>query len=300
MTSRFAYVWLLFGGNLYVPGALVSAYSCKQVNNIYPRVCMVTHDVDKKLLGLDLFHEIIEVDHLQYKTKKLNTKQQQQIYKKWIHKSYTKWNCLKLTQYSKILFLDADTIFLKNTDHLFDREAPAGTFTSPWSSRYVENGFNLIYPEEDNSVITPEMVKQSLNLLTNSADFPKENLKENQETKTECSIVVIAGSILLEPNLEDFENLQIFLFQNQPFGIEGCNSGPDEQAITYYYSIIKQKDWRHIHQNYNSIPWKEYGVTDPHIIHYFHTKPWLENQDKWSDFKIFYDLQKKMKEEQKS
>lgn len=37
-----------------------------------------------------------------------------------------------LTDYEKVLFVDADKIVLSNCDSLFDLRAPAGTFSSPW------------------------------------------------------------------------------------------------------------------------------------------------------------------------
>ena len=36
--------------------------------------------------------------------------------------TFTKINCWKLTQFSKAVFLDADTLVLKNSDELFERE----------------------------------------------------------------------------------------------------------------------------------------------------------------------------------
>merc|ERR1712083_1002771 len=44
----------------------------------------------------------------------------------------TKINCWKLTQFSKAVFLDADTLVLKNSDELFDREEFSAAPDAGW------------------------------------------------------------------------------------------------------------------------------------------------------------------------
>ena len=62
-------------------------------------------------------------------------KKRQQLYSQTFTSTiFTKWNCLTLAEYDKIVCVDADVAFQTNADDLFDLPAPAGTFDNPWHS----------------------------------------------------------------------------------------------------------------------------------------------------------------------
>ncbi|CAG2068030.1 unnamed protein product, partial [Timema podura] len=46
--------------------------------------------------------------------------------------TFTKLHCWRLTQYSKCVFLDADTLVLQNCDELFDREELSAAPDAGW------------------------------------------------------------------------------------------------------------------------------------------------------------------------
>ncbi len=268
MTTSFAYVWCIFGGDNYIKGAIPSAYSVKLTETKNDLVCMVTKDVtnEGKSLLLKIFNHVIEVPYLIYKTKLLKTKKQQEMYKSWSDKGYTKFNCLSLTQYKKILLMDADTIVLQNLDHLFDLQTPAATFSSPWC--YLKNGIPLKYTQKHGDKIIPSEVKDGLN---------------------NGGIVAIATTMLLEPSF--YEEYKKTLEDLQPIGFN-CHSMVDEQTISYFFSIIKNQNWTYIHQKYNTFINKYEWLKGekPVVLHYFNIKTWITKRSKWNDMEPYYQI----------
>lgn len=269
----FAYVWLIFGGNFYIPGVLPSAYSVKKTETKHDLVLMyidgeLTHQ-ELDLLST-IFTKLVKVPYLQYKSKRMKTAKQQEMYGDWIDKSYTKANCLNLTEYKKVLFMDADTIVLKNMDHLFDMTAPAGTFSSPWGDRYRGYIPLGMYPKDHDKNVSLHMIDKAV---------------------TSGGVVAIGTTMLLEPNRKDFDDYTAYVYSNQPFGFPKCNSGFDEQSITYFFSKIKGVMWKHIHQQYNFIPWKHNWLSGetPYVYHFFNKeKPWLLDPVEYTDLKVYY------------
>src|SRR4051812_7271047 len=51
-------------------------------------------------------------------------------YEKWMQVAFTKFHAIRLVQFDRVLFLDADMIVRRNSDHLFKLNAPAGIFSS--------------------------------------------------------------------------------------------------------------------------------------------------------------------------
>jgi len=269
--TRFAYVWCIFGGNSYIAGVLPSAFSVKKTGTPHDLVCMYTNDVTDLDTLSNIFTKIVEVPLIRYRSKNMKTTKQREIYGDWIDKSYTKMNCLSLIEYTKILVMDADTITIKNIDHLFEFPAPAGTFSSPWGDRY--KGFIPLgmYPDDHGKKVTSSMIDNAL---------------------SSGGVVAIGTTMLLEPNKKDFDNYKYYVSGNQPYGFPRCNSGFDEQSISYFFSKIKGVEWTHIHQQYNFIPWKHNWLSQnktPYLFHFFNKeKPWMLDPSEWIDLKVYY------------
>lgn len=286
----YAWVWCIFKDKKYLSGLFPSVYSLKTK---YEKVLLYTSDIildekgeeDKQLLDtLSLFFDkLIKVEYIEVESKNLKTKKQNDKYKSWIDKSYTKWNLLTLTEYKKVMFVDCDVIFLKDVDNLFDLPTPSGTFSSPWGNRYLEGGFGIdinMYPTNHGDTI-------SHNLITKT-------IKNNKN-----SVAVIGTMVLLEPNQKHFEMYMEYLQKNKPYGFRWCNSGFDEQSITMFYSEILKKDWYFIHQRYNYIPWKKNWLNSedvPYVYHYFNIeKPWEMDEELYEDLKPFYNACREIK-----
>ena len=132
-----AYVSLLFGSDKYLPGVKTLFSSLQRTNTPHALVCMVTHDVPLSALteleGMGV--TVVCVPYVEVECQPMRTKKQAQRYSQWIHLSLTKWRCLQLTQWSKVLFMDADLVVLKNIDSLFELPAPAGVWKYGYKDR---------------------------------------------------------------------------------------------------------------------------------------------------------------------
>ncbi|XP_057186601.1 glycogenin-2 isoform X2 [Triplophysa rosa] len=104
----------------YCMGSLVVGKSLRRHGTSRKLVVMVSHNVpkDARLSLEDVFDEIIMVDVLDSRDK---------AHLSWLGRpelgvTFTKLHCWTLTQYSKCVFLDADTLVLCNVDELFEYE----------------------------------------------------------------------------------------------------------------------------------------------------------------------------------
>jgi glycosyltransferase involved in cell wall biosynthesis len=277
-----AYVFLVMKGDNYITGAMVAAHSIHMTNfnrqNI-DLVCMVTPDVSD--IGVNylnrVFDHVIKVEYLSFNSKNMKTKKQDILYNEWINDSYTKWNCLKFTNYNKVLFIDADKVILRNIDSLFELQAPAGTFSSPWAKPFAIKGmYNPYNNIKHGNIVSYKKIQEGLN---------------------KNSFVMVGTCILLKPNLNDFNQYIERVKRLQPFGYKTCFSMMDEQSLADYY-VSKKINWTMIHQRYNMIPWhkKWLGSNNvPYIFHYFNKKPWnVEPNLMYHDNQIWWNLYQHM------
>jgi hypothetical protein len=214
------------------------------------------------------------------------------MYDSWVQDSFTKWNCLTLYDYDKILFVDADKIVLDNMDKLFKLKAPAGTFSSPWAEPYVSRKESLRkgYGGKLNRHGTYGLVNPYKDCRHGAVIAPA---KINQGFKDNC-FVVIGTVVLLKPSRRMFQFYTSMCrgrARNGGFGWRTCNSMMDEQSLTrcYFESEIA---WRYIHQQYNCVPWKQPWMQGraPYVFHYFNTKPWNEKRDGWPDYEAWWEM----------
>ncbi|KAK2574837.1 hypothetical protein KPH14_013065, partial [Odynerus spinipes] len=113
-------------------------------------VCLVTPDIDRESRRrLELYYnKIVTVEYIELRCPPLISNNRDNVYGSWMDVAFTKLQCLKLfREYSKIIYLDCDSIVLQNIDHLFDtlsltnksaKDAANGqfyaSFESCWSS----------------------------------------------------------------------------------------------------------------------------------------------------------------------
>lgn len=116
-----AFVTLLTSDS-YIQGAIALAHSLRLTKTRYSLVCMATTDVSNTLLSElykpnVLFDEIIQVDTLNsHDNENLGL-----LGRPELGITFTKINVWNLIQYQYVVFLDADTVVLKNIDGLFDQ-----------------------------------------------------------------------------------------------------------------------------------------------------------------------------------
>lgn len=275
-TGAKAYVMLMFGGDSYLPGVLTLAYSIKKSESKYDVVCMVTEDVSAEAINTMERHNIIvvRVPYLEFKSKPMMSAKQQAAYSSWISKSYTKWNCLSLTQYEKILFLDADMLVQRNIDHMFEKyRAPAARFT------------NEIYKTKYNWKATVKSAEIK-NALSNR--LPVGN----------------ASVMMLAPNAQHYDNIKTMIKSMEPFGLNSM-SGMDEQAIAYFMSVYNKGPhytWDNIEAKYEC-SWRANtpnAADEAYILNFTGTvKPWDRDiSAEFVDTKKWYAMNKEMNDNQ--
>lgn len=225
MFTKYAYVYVIFGGDRYVPGVYLSAYSLKKLNTKYDIVCMVTDDVSNEAIQhlKPVVDRIIKINYLNFRAT-MKTVGMRKRYPN-INKYFTKWNCMKLSEYEKIVYLDAATLVVKPIDHLFKNNKPAGIFLS----------------KEKDKIITTKEIEKRFNNKTYPYKFP-----------------FVGGMIiLLKPSKKLFKNYvnmmkdnsDMFMKMYKKFG-----SGPEELSLTYfmsYYDKGPKYEWKSLNRCYS-------------------------------------------------
>ena len=284
-SDRRAYVTLVMMGDRYSIGACVLAYSLLKHSPDHDRVCMVTPDVseDAKDNLRGVFDRVVEVDYIRDNyVGRLRNRKIEGIYGKWKNVSLTKWRILELTQYSKVIFMDADTIAVGNIGDLFELPTPAATFSLSQAHPYTKKGLSNPYASlRHGEVVSKKMIEKGLSLF-----------------------VCIGTTVVLTPSVDDFQKYVSSLKVFRREGYSKCINGPDEQSICRFYNEIKKERFTHIDQSYNMIPWKEstWGCgKQSYVLHYpSKVKPWEMLEGEWEDLKSWFDMKREMEDYLKS
>lgn len=110
-----AYVTLLAHGDGYRPGVEALGHSLDQTGTRAPRVAMVTPDVStqtRQALG-SAGWRVREIDPI-------DNPRSDELFSRHRH-VYSKLRLWELTEFEQVVFLDADTVVLRNIDELFER-----------------------------------------------------------------------------------------------------------------------------------------------------------------------------------
>lgn len=290
--SAFAWITLVMLGDRYVPGALVLGQSLQRVKTKYTTAVMVTKDVsaDAKKALKTTFDRVIDVEYIMCDTAYPKTQRQKEIYT-WQDKSMTKWNCLLFTEWKKIIFLDADMRFLHNADDLFDLQAPAGCFSSAWAIPY--GGKDADPSRAKDGISNPYLAYyRQISKNKNASDVPHGlSIPAGvlREAFKQPTFTVLGAVVLLEPGKELFNAVCDVVAAELPYGQSHriLANGAEEAAIVQA-TANKGVSWRHIHQRYESIPYKPWwveGVAEVDIVahHYLGAHPWALEREAWPD-----------------
>lgn len=289
--ARNAWVTLVMLGDAYTPGALALASSLKRTGTKHAIVCMVTEDVSKDARSAmaQVFDEVVEIPYITKATTYPRSEKQKKIYT-WVDKSLTKWACLKLTKYKRVIFLDADIIALtqetnKNMDDLFDLRAPAGCFSSPWAYPYTEkkgimNPYLDFYRRTHKGAMDiPHGVQLPAKLLHDALFKP--------------TFTLLGAVVLLETDEKSFDGLMALVNKTEVYGEKHkiVANTAEEAAIVDYFAG-KGIPWTHIHQKYEAVPrkpsWTK-DITDIRAHHFLGAHPWAMARDAWPDLKSWWD-----------
>jgi len=145
-SGKYAIMTLIFGGDAYLPGVLLLGSSIRRVRS--PDIknvelcCMVTKDVSSTARALisKIYDKVIDVDYIEIDPSLIrhSNPKMKAVYAK----TFTKLRIFELTQYDKILFLDADMLVLKpDIFGLFNLGTPACIYMGHLSSDLRERYF---------------------------------------------------------------------------------------------------------------------------------------------------------------
>ena len=305
IAARSAWVTLVMRGDAYVPGALALAASLRGSGTAAATVCMVTPDVSagaRALLGR-AFDRVAAVEKLSYPTRPMPTAKQREIYGGWISDACTKWRCLALTEYARVIVLDADTVLLGDCDHLFELPAPAGIFSSPWAAQYAKRppGLPDVYVAAGRGAGKKAHAHSRTPVdLPHGAPVPDAAVARGLRE----SFTAFGTTMLLAPApglLDAFvAYCNAVVAASGQIGTAGCFNGADEQMIVGFFLRVGAAGaagaappvWHHISQRFGDIPWHANwqagaaGVwpADSRILHYHgQRKAWEMRPSEWPD-----------------
>ncbi|AIE47818.1 p13 [Peridroma alphabaculovirus] len=272
----YAYVTLVMLGDKFVAGAKVLATSLRAAGTKHDLVCMVTPDVSAAARAAlsEVFTYVVVVDYMYYECPPMLTKRQNEMYGGWINYAFTKWQCLQLVQYNKILYLDADHLVVKNIDHVFCLQPPALCFTDDNYGYYD----SLTYGQ----VISPDAV----------AGYMRYN-----------KILCKGGTVLFAPDLKLYGTvLRLMNASNKCLHKCYYHNGFDEQVLLQAFIQLRMP----VTQLSILYAWNAgsyYRLRkgyEPYVINYYgDVKPWHFDSNRPVDYmdvfiwKYFYEMKNK-------
>lgn len=145
--SKTGQAWVtLVTNDSYALGALVLAQSLRRSSTIHQLAVLVTPGVTNAMIevlsqNFDLVKVVDVLDSQDATNLALLARPELGI-------TFTKLHCWNLTQYSKCVFLDADTLVVKNCDELFEREELSAAPDAGWPDCF-NSGVFVYTPSEE-------------------------------------------------------------------------------------------------------------------------------------------------------
>jgi hypothetical protein len=246
---NFAIVMLCMLKDHYVVGACINAFVNRvllRVNNIdnIELVIMCDDYIYKRHNGMlkKYFDKIVRINLSYYNMMDTDTRKSENWFKKygWVIYSLSKWQCLKLTEYKKVLLLDIDILPVTHKFYdLFNFDTPAFRLKQS----------NKKYTEE--TCINNDRMYDLIN-DANSYDEYIENAKLSYYS-------INGGIVLLRPDMDEYKNYIKFVGEIDKNGISQMkNFCIDETTLFYYFSKYKKdKEFYRICMDFMDVPWED-------------------------------------------
>lgn len=293
-TDKNAIIMLCMLKDHYVLGACIAAYThkylLKKTHIDCDLVIMCDDFVYNKhhLLLQQYFDKVLKIDliHFDISKKYVTSKEWANKYS-WIGYSINKWQCLKLVEYKKILFIDID--ILPITNEFYD----VFTYNTP-AFHYITYD-NIIKFYDDKRFVGNEVVND---ILKNTTSF--ENYVFAKKINT-----LDGGIVLLEPSMQTYEKYMDFVNKEYSDGMYSAGkTSPDEMTLFYFYNkIMPEKRFYRICDNNVVIPWdfpKKYIDTATGYNFLSYIKPWLKPSFlTWPEETLWRELYNKMEKNPK-
>jgi len=249
----------------------------KKLKTKYPMWCMVGPgiSIECEQWLAKWYDKIVKVPFIEHEVIDMKSKKQREIYGSWISKSFTKCHIFNPDTFpvEKLIFLDADSLPVENIDDLFEIQAPALTYSSPWVAPYAAKKAimsNNPYGEmKHGSIVAPSKIRNGFS-----------------------SILGIANMMLISPSVEQWNVFNKHLNSQPKYGYAGCISGFDEQIVSETLLSVGAPI-RHIHQQYNWIVGKDKWLRKgqkPKLFQWYNEKPWTQKRGEWPDLIAWYAI----------
>lgn len=288
-TMSNAIVMLCMLKDHYVLGACIAAYThkylLKKANIACDLVIMCDEFVFDKhhLLLKQYFDKVLKIDLMHFDiSKKYATSESWNNKYSWIGYSINKWQCLKLIEYKKILFLDIDILPIKKEFYdVFSYNTPAFHYMTYYNRPKFYS---------DTTFVSNEVVTDILKDYTSFADYV---FSKNVHT-------LEGGILLLEPCIETYQKYIEFVNKEYTDGMySGGNTSADETTLFYFYNkIMPEKRFYRISDNNVVIPWdfpKKYIDTATGYNFLSYIKPWLKPSFlSWPEETLWREIYNKM------
>jgi len=129
----------------YALGALVLCHSLKEAGSAHSIVCLITDGVSQEMISrlettFDLVVSVAQIDSNDREMLELLRRPELGV-------TLTKLHVWRLTQFNKVVFLDADTLVLQNIDDLFDRPELSAAPDIGWPDCF-NSGLFVCVPSE--------------------------------------------------------------------------------------------------------------------------------------------------------
>lgn len=285
---KYAIVMLCMLKDHYVLGACISAYAHRKLKPDNCDLVIMCDDIiynEHHELLKKFFDRVIKID--------LDTFDLSEKYKfsgvwikkyGWINHSTSKWKCLLLTEYSKILFMDIDILPVNKLFYtIFKQHTPSFLICVP--HLLITQSHTKVQGSIENC-IDDQKISNPINRIDTYDEYI--NQKEIESLN--------GGLVLLKPNKKTYKKYKKFITEIYKDGIYSHKlTGPDETSLYYYYTKIrKNKKYHNICRSYISVPWDDpVYITQKAYSYNFlsYVKPWLKPLFlSWGEETIWRDL----------
>ncbi len=294
--NKYAYVTFIIRNDSFLPGALVLAYGLRAQNTPHDLIAIVSDNLsDNSVNALKVLYDHVIVLEEIYVA---HTNRQERQDRPFL---FSRFHALRLGKdgdlgfdYDKILICDADVLPMRNYDHLFDIEAPAGIINE-------KKEYCMEY--SDGKYIIPKNAKTSgqWNWHAIYKDYPfgariPKEITDRVNTDN-YNMGVNASLYLFEPSMELFNDILNDTQTKETVEKIGHYPWPEMQYITQKLS----GKWHNMDLRYSSF--NGYPMIDVlYGIHYAGLKPWkmrhrsIKNFARFEDYRLWYAVYQIMME----
>ncbi|WP_202710553.1 hypothetical protein [Sporosalibacterium faouarense] len=291
-TRKYAFVTFIMMNDSFLPGGLMLAYGLRKQNLDADIICMVTEKIsDETKEALEMVYDyVIEVNEIFVHHKRRQKRQDRPFL-------FTRFHSLRLGKdgdlgfnYEKIVMLDSDVFPMRNYDHLFTLDTPAGTVNE-------KREYCLEYDDQGNYILPDNVMENKKwkwhevydDICPHGSKIPADICNRVKEDPSNMG--VNSSLLVLTPSVKEFNSIMedIQKPEVQDF-IGDVFNWPEMQYIsTRWAGDITNVDL--IFNGFGGYP----DISILYGLHYAGFKPWsfkykkkIYNLGKHIDFQFWY------------